>query len=87
MMTEKAVSVVLIRRVAYVGRPACIAQRIADLDLHALLTWITCLQVANPETGEVYGPRGKEPTRFGTCAWAHAHARMCFAGSLCCAVL
>ncbi len=23
------------------------------------------LQVTNPETGELYGPRGKEPTRFG----------------------
>ncbi|GLC42054.1 hypothetical protein PLESTM_001281000 [Pleodorina starrii] len=23
-------------------------------------------EVANPETGELYGPRGKEPTRFGT---------------------
>ncbi|GIM16157.1 hypothetical protein Vretimale_18808 [Volvox reticuliferus] len=22
-------------------------------------------EVANPETGELYGPRGKEPTRFG----------------------
>ncbi len=27
------------------------------------------LQKPNPETGEVGGPRGREPTRFGTALW------------------
>lgn len=30
---------------------------------------IICLQAVNPETGERYGPKGKEPTRYGD--WMH----------------